>query len=94
MGLEHVLLVDDVVTVDHIARLVAGDQELLVIGPGHRHDTLSMNIALLYLVEILGVPYEHLALVRTCDDSFAVLHPLTLKERYLLLGVLTLANIT
>lgn len=92
MRLEHVLLVDDVVTVDDVACLVAGDEELLVVRPSHGVDSLPVHIAALEVVEIERVPYNELSLVAARDDAFAFLHPLDLEQRDLHLLVLALTD--
>lgn len=91
--LEHVLLVDDVVAVDDVARLVAGDEELLVVRPRHRVDALPMHITTLEMVEVQRVPHDQLALVAAGDDALALLHPLDLEERNLHLLVLALTDV-
>lgn len=63
MRFEHVFLIDDVVAINNISYLIARDQELLLVSPSHRLNFLTMNIAGLKVIQIVGIPDNNLAFV-------------------------------
>lgn len=90
MSLELILLVDHLIAIHNISLLVTCNQKLLVVAPNHSLNSIAMHITTILILQVLCIPHNDLSLTWATDHFLAVLHPLDLIQRSLML-VLALA---